>query len=81
MRHAQAQPGRSEATAGLKMTIATTGYPPVASETHLASVSKIGVLAGGVGAPAVTHDPPQPPLECWGISLECSEHAQGDFSP
>ena len=68
------------AAAGPKMTIPTTGYPPVASDHHLASVSKIGVLAGGAGAPALTHGPPQPPLECCGISLECSEHAQGDFS-
>ena len=81
MRHARAQPGRSETDAGLKMTIPTTGYPPVASEPHLTSVSKIGVLAGGAGAPAETHGPPQLPPECCGISLERSEHAQGDYSP
>ena len=55
MRHARAQPGCSEAAAGPKMTIPTTGYPPVASEPHFVSVSKIRVLAV---APAVPNGRP-----------------------
>ena len=81
MRHARAQPGPSETSAGLSMTITTTGYPPAASERHFVSVSKIGVLACGAGAPAATHGLPQLPLECWGIILECTEHATVRPSP
>ena len=30
---------------------------------------------------AATHDPPQLPLECWGIILKCIEHAPAGPSP